>query len=160
MSEGAHDPVHLKMLYPERPGPPGSVDDAHVREMVSAPLAVATTDVGVEGGTESMVTEVVAVLVPFALFAESVYTVVLVGFTVVEPTSVLVERLKPVAERDTEDALEIFQERREEEPLRISVGEAVKPVIIGRMPESVVPEAFVDEGETLPTLSFAVRSYQ
>ena len=39
-------------------------------------------------------------------------------------------------------------------------GDAEKTVIDGVMPESVAPEALVEDAETLPTLSSAVTSYQ
>ena len=106
---GVHEPVHLKMLYPARPGPPTSVDEAQVRVIVEVPVALATTEVGVEGGVASIVTLVVAVLVPFAFVAVKVYVVVEVGFTVVEPMRVLVLKLPGVMA--TEEAFETFQER-------------------------------------------------
>jgi hypothetical protein len=39
-------------------------------------------------------------------------------------------------------------------------GDALKAVTEGRMPDKVVPDALVEDAETLPTLSSAVTSYQ
>lgn len=81
-----------------------------------------TTLVGVVGAMESMVTLVVAVVVPFAFVAVRVYVVVLVGFTVVEAIRVLVEKLPGVMA--TEEAFEIFHKSVEEAPDRMKDGEA------------------------------------
>ena len=62
-----------------------------------------------EVGAVATFTVVVAVLVPFAFVAVSVYVIVEVGFTVKEPTSVEVEN-EP-GEMATEEAFVIFQLR-------------------------------------------------
>ena len=81
-----------------------------------------------------------------------------VGFTVVEATSVEVEKVPGVIA--TELAFVMFQESVLVPAAATTPGEAVNDVIEGRTPDKVVPDAFVDEAETLPTLSWAVTSYQ
>lgn len=83
--------------------------------------------------------------------------VVEVGFTVNEPTSVLVLKLPGVMATDEafvtlkESVLVPAEATREEE--------AEKEVIEGKAPEAVVPVAMEDEADILPTLSCA-STYQ
>jgi hypothetical protein len=84
--------------------------------------------------------------------------VVEVGFTVVDPMRVEVEKLPGVIA--TEEAFVMFQESVLVPAETTTPGEAEKAVIDGVIPESVVPEAAVEDADTLPTLSFAVTSYQ
>ena len=60
----------------------------------------------------------------------------------------------------TELAFVMFQESVLVPAAATTPGDAVKDVIEGRMPDKVVPDAFVDEAETLPALSWATTSYQ
>ena len=137
-----------------------------VTAMLSEALKVATVTVveganaGKEkavtvGAMESTATVVVAVLVPFALVAVTVYVMVEVGFTAVAPMRV--EVLKEPGVMATEEAFAMFQERVEVPADATMPDEAVKEAMVGRMPESVVPDATEDEADILPTLSWAVR---
>ena len=129
---GVQVPVQRKILYPPRPGPPLSVEDAHARDMVEVPVGVATSEEGVVGPEESMVIEVVAVEVPFGFVAERVYTMVLVGLTVVEPIRVEVERPPyPVAVMATDEALLTFQERVDVPEERTTEGKEEKEEMAG-----------------------------
>lgn len=105
------------------------MEGVHERIITDPPVPVALTPVGVEGGAESIVTEVVAVVEALAFVAVRVYMVVEVGLTVVEALRVLVENEPGVIAM--EEALETFQESTEEEPERISAGDALKEVMSG-----------------------------
>ena len=89
-----------------------SVDVAQERSISVWDTGVAVRPVGV------------VVLVPFAFVAVSVYVVVEVGFTIVEPESVLVEKLPGVIERDV--AFATFQESVDDPDGATSVGDAEK----------------------------------
>jgi hypothetical protein len=97
-----------------------------------------------------------AVDVPFPFVAVRVYVVVEVGFTVVDPTRVLVEK-PPSGDMATELAFVMFQESVEVPAEATMPGEAAKEEMEGREPETVVDEAMLEDAETLPTLSCAVR---
>jgi hypothetical protein len=84
--------------------------------------------------------------------------VVEVGFTVNEPTSVLVLKLPGVMA--TDEAFVTLKESVLVPAEATTPGEALKLVMEGVMPESVVADALVEDAETLPTLSCAVTSYQ
>ena len=79
---------------------------------------------------------------------------VLVGFTVVDPTRVLVLKLPGVMA--TDEALVIFQERVLVPAEATTPGEEVKEEMVGVVPDCVVLLAMLDEAETFPTLSWAV----
>ena len=70
-----------------------------------------------------------AVLVPFALVAVSVFVIVDVGFTLVDPMSVDVLKLPGLIA--TEEAFVTFQERVLVPAERTSVGEAEKELMVG-----------------------------
>jgi hypothetical protein len=80
--------------------------------------------------------------------------VVEVGFTVVEPIKVEVEKLPGVIA--TELAFVTFQESVEVPADTTTPGDALKDEMEGRTPLCVVLEAMVEDAETLPTLSCAV----
>jgi hypothetical protein len=80
-------------------------------------------------GAVAMVTVAVMVLVPFAFVAVRVYVVVEVGFTLVDPTRVEVEKLPGVIA--SEVALPTFQESVDVPAEATIVGEAVKEVMVG-----------------------------
>jgi hypothetical protein len=104
-------------------------------------------------GAVATVTVVVRVVVPFAFVAVNVYVVVEVGFTVVDPMRVDVEKEPGVIARDV--ALVTFQDSVDVPAEATIVGDAVKEEMTGVMPESVVDEARLEEAETFPTLSCA-----
>ena len=104
-------------------------------------------------GAVATVTVVVRVVVPFAFVAVNVYVVVEVGFTVVDPMRVEVEKEPGVIARDV--ALVTFQDSVDVPAEATIVGDAVKEEMVGVMPESVVDEARLEEAETFPTLSCA-----
>ena len=104
-------------------------------------------------GAVATLTEVVAVLVPFAFVAVRVKTVVAPSAGVV----VLVPVTVPTPwSMESELALLTFQ-LKVEVPFKATVaGDALKAVMEGVMPESVVPDATVEDAETFPTLSRAL----
>jgi tetrahydromethanopterin S-methyltransferase subunit A len=86
---------------------------------------------------------------------------VVLGVTEIDPEAVLVERFKALPVMVVVARVPVmFHERREEEPMVIVVEEKEKEEIEGGLPLRVVPEVIVEEGETFPTLSCAVTSYQ
>ena len=85
--------------------------------------------VGMVGVVVSTVTVAVCVLVPFAFVAVRVYVVVEVGFTVVDPMRVEVEKLPGVITREV--ALPTLQESVLVPAERTIVGEAIKEEIVG-----------------------------
>jgi hypothetical protein len=100
--------------------------------IVDVPVGVATRLTGVVGETLSIATIAVAVLVPFALPADKVYVVVAIGFTVIEPTSVVV--LIEPGVIVIEVALLIFHESVEVPAERTIEGDAVKEEMTGGAP--------------------------
>jgi hypothetical protein len=60
---GVQKSIHLKMVYPERPAPPLSVEDVQERLICVEETAIAERPAGVVGAVLSTVTVVVAVLV-------------------------------------------------------------------------------------------------
>ncbi len=117
-----------------RPDPPFEEGADQERETNALP-GVATRFWGGEEVVFAELTVIfrVAVLVPFVLLADKVYVRVPVAFgvTLVEPEVVVVERLRLLPERSTEEALLTFQERREEEPRVMLVELAVNALIVG-----------------------------
>jgi hypothetical protein len=108
-------------------------------------------------GAVTIWTLVVAVTEPFAFVAVRVKTVEVAraGVVVLVPVTVPITGLIESAVAPVSVQLKVVV------PFgTMGFGDALNPVIEGRMPESVVPEALVEEAETLPTLSWAVTSYQ
>ena len=104
-------------------------------------------------GAVATLTEVVAVLVPFAFVAVRVKTVVAPSAGVV----VLVPVTVPTPWSMESEVALLTVQLKVEVPFRATVaGEALKAVMEGVMPESVAPEATDEEAETFPTLSRAV----
>ena len=77
------------------------------------------------------------------------------GFTVVDPMRVEVEKLPGVMA--TDEALLTFQESVLVPAEATTPGEALKEEMVGVMPDWVVLLAMLDEALTFPTLSWAVR---
>jgi hypothetical protein len=59
-----HVPKQRKILYPDNPEPPLSVEAPHVKFAVEAVVEAIASDCGIVGGVPSTVTVVVAVLDP------------------------------------------------------------------------------------------------
>jgi hypothetical protein len=97
---------------------------------------------------------VVAILVPFAFVAVIVYIVVEVGFTDVDPMSVLV--LNPPGVIATDEALVIFQESVDVPAEATMLGDELNDDTEGRLLDIVVPDETVDDAEVFPTLSLEV----
>ena len=122
------------------------------RDVVEAVVPVTLNEPGAVGAVATF-TVVVAVEVPLLFTAVRVYTVVVdrVGVVVLLPVTVPIVGLM-----DREVALATVQVK-VEVPFRATMpGEAVKEEMVGRTPLWVVPDAVVEEAETLPTLSWAV----
>lgn len=141
------------MSYPARPEPPESVEDAQERSISLAEAAVAATLVGTEGGIVSTMTVVVAVDVPLFDDAVSVYAVVDVKFTSVEPMSVVVEKLPGMMA--TEEAFTTCQLRVELPVVAKIEGDAEKERTVGPDAFSVVVLALVEVAEVRPKVSKA-----
>ena len=104
------------------------VELAQARLSVEVVGLVTVSDPGAVGAVATC-TLVVAVEVPFAFVAVRVKTVVEVGFTVVDPMSVEVE--KPPGVMATELALETFQLKVDVPAERTSEGEGEKEEMVG-----------------------------
>jgi hypothetical protein len=152
-TDGVQLPAHRKMLYPARPGPEASVDDAHASEMVEVPVAVAASEAGVVGGVASTVTVVVAVEVPFAFVAVRVYVVVDVGWTMKDPVSVEVENAPGVIA--TELAFVTLKASVEVPAASTREEDAVKEAIEGVAALAVVVVATEEVAELSPNVSYA-----
>lgn len=126
--------------------------------MVEVVILVRVGAPGTVGAVASTVTVVVAVLVPLLFVAVIVYVMVEVGFTVVDPMRVEVEN--PPGVIVTLEAFVMFQESVEVPAEATTAGDALNELIVGLMPETVIPEASVEDAEMLPTLSCAVTAYQ
>lgn len=87
-------------------------------------------------GAVATFTVVVAVTLPFGFVAVTVYIVVLVGFTFVDPMRVLVLKLPGVMA--TEEAFVIFQESALVPAEATTVGDAEKEEMEGRFPTFTV----------------------
>jgi hypothetical protein len=132
------------------------VELAHARESVEVVGLPTVNDPGAVGAVATW-TEVVAVLVPFAFVAVRVKTVEVER----GPVTVLVPETVPIMGLIESDVAPETVQLKVEVPFRATgFGEALKAMMEGVMPESVVAEALVEEAETLPTLSCAVTSYQ
>jgi hypothetical protein len=142
------------MTYPEKPLPPVSVELDHEREILEAVDVVTASDPGTVGAVASTAIDVVAVVVPFAFVAVIVYIVVEVGFTDVDPMSVLV--LKPPGVMATELAFVMFHESVDVPAEATMLGDELNDDTEGKSPFVVVPDETVDDAEVLPTLSLAV----
>lgn len=108
-------------------------------------------------GAVGTFTVAVEVAVPFAFVAVIVYVVVVVGFTMSEPMSVLVEKLPGVIA--TDDAFVMFHESVLAAPGAITVGDAEKEDMEGNAPFVVVPLALVEVAQKVPTPLYAETAY-
>ena len=143
------------MAYKEMVAPLFGVDTDHERERVEVEGLPTVKLPGAVGAVATW-TVVVAVEVPFAFVAVRVYMTVEVGFTVIEPTRVEVEKEPGVI--TTELAFETFQVRVEVPRDATIVGEAVKEEMPGWTPEDVVPLVLVLCADTLFTPSYAATA--
>src|ERR1017187_10076809 len=122
------------------------VELAHERASVEVEGLPTVNDPGAVGAVAT-VTEVVAVDVPF------VFVAVRVKMVEVEngPVVVLVPVTVPIVGLIESDVAPETVQLKVEVPFRATeFGDALKAVMEGVMPESVVADALVDEAETLP----------
>ena len=128
------------------------VELAHERERVEVVAPDTANEPGAVGAVATL-TVVVAVLVPFAFVAVRVKTVVAPSAGVV----VLVPVTAPTPWSMESEVALLTVQLRVEVPFRATVaGNTEKEEMEGRVPESVVPEATVEDAATFPTLSRAV----
>jgi hypothetical protein len=130
------------------------VDDAQESEMVEVVVPVTESEPGMVGVVESTVTVVVAVLVPFAFVAVKVYVIVEVGFTMNDPTSVLV--LNEPGVMATDDAFVTLKERVEVPAGATTLEEAVKEEMEGRV--TVFSEPIAQKVLGLLSLRYSVAN--
>jgi len=126
-------PAHWKIVYPATPDPPLSVEAVHERLIWEAEIGAAVRfvgEVGVEASTATVTIDGVLVPVPFT--AVKIYVVAEVGFTIMEPTRVLVEKLPGVIA--TDEALFTLQKMVLVPATATIVGDAEKEETIGLDP--------------------------
>jgi|ERR1035441_4765288 hypothetical protein len=141
------------MLYPATYDPPLSVEVAQARETVVCVVVDTKRFPGTVGAMESTVTVVVAVEVPTALVAVSVYIVVEVGLTFVEAMRVEVEKEPGVIA--TDEAFVTLKESVEVPADTTIEDEAMKEDMVGGGGGFVVACVLVLRADTFPTPSKA-----